>query len=140
MSGNVLWRHQWSEDYALGDALVDAEHRAFFEEAANLRAALEADEPKDAIVAYGRAFVANLRTHFTDEEALMVRIGFPALAVHRTEHERLLVRTDQVVAEIFGADCLLDCLLGAHALMEALVDHVVQQDMRLKAFMPGATA
>lgn len=140
MSGNALWRHEWSEEYALGDSLVDAEHRAFFEEAAKLRAALESDEPKDGIMAYCRTFVANLRTHFADEEALMARIGFPALAVHRGEHERLLVRTEQVAAEIRAADCLLDCLLGAHALMEALVEHVVQQDMRLKPFMPGAAS
>ncbi len=135
MSGNALWQYRWSDDFALGDASVDAQHRAFFEEAAALRAALASEEPKDGIVAYCSAFIANLRAHFADEERLMERIGFPALAIHRQEHERLLIRTGEMVAEIYAADCLIDCLLGTHALMEALVEHVVNQDMSIKAFI-----
>lgn len=140
MNGNALWQYRWSDDFALGDSTVDAQHRAFFEEAAALRAALASDEPKDGIVAYCASFIANLRAHFADEEALMARIGFPALDIHRQEHERLLARTEEVVAEIHAADCLIDCLLGAHALMEALVEHVTHQDMRIKAFMPRQCA
>ncbi|BAE52940.1 bacteriohemerythrin [Paramagnetospirillum magneticum] len=140
MSGNALWQYRWSEEFALGDPLVDAQHRAFFEEAAALRAALASEEPKDEIVAYCSAFITNLRTHFADEERLMARIGFPALPIHQQEHERLLARTESVVAEIHAADCLLDCLLGAHALMEALVEHVTQQDMRIKTFVPRQCA
>jgi hemerythrin len=135
MSGNALWQYRWSDGFALGDSIVDAQHRAFFEEAASLRAALESDEPKDGIVAYCATFIANLRAHFADEEQLMARIGFPALAVHRQEHERLLVRTEEVVAEIHAADCLIDCLLGTRSLMEALVEHVTNQDMGIKSFM-----
>ncbi|EME70366.1 hemerythrin-like protein [Paramagnetospirillum caucaseum] len=140
MSGNALWQYRWSDDFALGDPIVDAQHRAFFEEAAALRSALASEEPKDEIVAYCTAFIANLRAHFADEEQLMARIGFPALAVHRQEHERLLARTEEVVAGIHAADCLIDCLLGTHALMEALVEHVANQDMRLKSFMPRQCA
>lgn len=140
MSGNALWQYRWSDDFALGDPTVDGQHRAFFEEAAALRAALASDEPKECIVAYCAAFVANLRNHFADEEDLMDRIGFPALAIHRQEHERLLARTEEVVAGIHAADCLIDCLLGAHALMEALVEHVANQDMRIKTFMPRQCA
>ena len=140
MSGNALWQYRWSDDFALGDSIVDTQHRAFFEEAASLRAALESEEPKDEIVAYCATFIANLRAHFADEEQLMARIGFPALAVHRQEHERLLARTEEVVAEIHAADCLIDCLLGTRSLMEALVEHVTNQDLRIKSFMPQATA
>lgn len=140
MSGNALWQYRWSDDFALGDAVVDAQHRAFFEEAAALRSALASDEPKDEIVAYCAIFIANLRAHFADEERLMDRIGFPALSIHRQEHERLLERTEEVVAEIHAADCLIDCLLGVHSLMEALVEHVTNQDMRIKTFMPRQCA
>jgi hemerythrin len=140
MGGNALWQYGWSDDYALGDPLVDSQHRAFFQEAALLRAALETGESKDAIVAYCATFRANLRTHFADEEQLMARIGFPALAMHQQEHQRLLTRTDDVVGEIHAADCLIDCLLGTHALMQALVEHVTSQDLRLKPLMPGAGA
>lgn len=140
MSGNALWQYRWSEEFALGDPVVDSQHRAFFEEAAALRAALASDEPKEGIVAFCATFIANLRAHFADEERLMQRIGFPALAVHHQEHERLLARTEEVVAEIHAADCLIDCLLGVHALMEALVEHVANQDMRIKTFMPRQCA
>jgi hemerythrin len=140
MSGNALWQYRWSDDFALGDATVDAQHRAFFEEAAALRVALASDEPKDRIVEYCAAFIANLREHFADEEALMARIGFPALSIHHQEHERLLARTEEVIGQIHAADCLIDCLLGTHALMAALVEHVTQQDLRIKAFMPRQCA
>jgi hemerythrin len=140
MSGNALWQHRWSEEFALGDATVDGQHRSFFEEAAALRSALMTEEPKDGIVAYCTSFIANLRAHFADEEKLMARIGYPDIRDHRLEHSRLLARTEDVVAEINSADCLLDCLLGAHALMEALVEHVTHQDLRIKSYMPRQCA
>ena len=137
MNGNALWHFQWSDAFALGDELVDSQHRAFFEEAAGLRAALAGDEPKEHIVAYCTAFQANLRTHFADEEKLMERIDFPGLPIHRQDHTRLLARAAEVAAEIQSAPCLIDCLLGVHALMEALVEHITAQDTRIKLAMPG---
>ncbi|MBI3445325.1 MAG: hemerythrin domain-containing protein [Magnetospirillum sp.] len=135
MSGNALWQYGWRDEFALGDALVDSQHRAFFDEAAGLRSALAALEPKDQIVAYCATFMANLRVHFADEEKLMARLDYPDIRAHRLEHSRLLARTDEVVAEIHAATCLIDCLLGTHALMEALVEHVTDQDMRIKTFI-----
>jgi hemerythrin len=134
MSGNALWQNRWSEDYALGDALVDSQHRAFFDEAAALRAAFDSDGPQERLVAYAEAFLANLRLHFTDEEALMERLGFPALAIHRQEHRQLLIRTEEVVAEIAAAECLIDSLIGTQTLIQSLVEHVTQQDLRIKDF------
>lgn len=140
MSGNALWQNRWSDDFALGDPLVDSQHRAFFDEAAALRQAFDSDEPQTRLVTYAETFLANLRTHFADEEALMARLGFPALAAHRQEHGDLLARTERMVEEIRAAQCLIDGLLGSQALIGALVEHVTQQDMRIKLFMVAKCA
>jgi hemerythrin len=137
---NYLWRFDWRDEFLIGDSVVDAQHRTFFEEVGQLRSALLASEPQAKFLEYYDAFGASIRTHFADEERLMERIGFPRLREHRFEHALLLTRVEEVRREIAAADCLLDCMLSSRNLMVMLVEHLLHEDMRIKAFLrSGAT-
>ena len=135
MSGNALWQFGWKDDFAIGDDAIDAQHRAFFTEAEQIRVALMSDEPKARILEYCAAFLADLRTHFRDEEQLMGRIGFSELRDHRLEHARLLAQTEETYRELERATCLIDCLLGTRALLERLAEHIAHQDTRIRAYI-----
>lgn len=138
MAENALWQFEWSDAIAVGDPVVDAQHRAFFAEVDQLRAALLSDAPKDSFLRYIAAFDTNLRTHFADEERLMSRIGFPRLREHRMEHGLLLARVAEVRKEVDGAACLLDCMLATRSLMVMLVEHIQNEDLRIKPLLAQA--
>ncbi len=138
MSGNALWQFGWRDDLAIGDAAIDAQHRAFFVEAEQIRAALVSDQPRARILDYCATFRADLETHFRDEEALMTTLGFPQLRDHRLEHSRLLAQTEETCHELEHATCLIDCLLGTRSLLERLAEHIALQDARIRAFIQAA--
>jgi hemerythrin len=135
MTDNFLWNFEWRDELAIGDPVVDAQHRAFFEEVGQIRTAVLADAPKDCFLSYCDRFAANLRTHFAEEERLMARIGFPGLREHRIEHAALLARVADSRREVEGSDCLLDCMLGTRNLMVMLSEHVLSRDMEIKSYI-----
>ena len=140
MSGNALWQFEWRAELAIGDAAIDAQHRAFFTDAEQIRAAVTSDEPKARILDYCARFQAALRTHFHDEEQLMGRLGFPELRSHGLEHSRLLAQTEETIHELERATCLIDCLLGTRALLERLAEHIARDDAKIRAYTGDGTA
>ncbi len=134
MNGNALWQFGWKDDLAIGDATIDAQHRAFFTEAEQIRVALMSDEPKARILEYCASFLAALRVHFHDEEQLMGRVGFPGLRDHQLEHSRLLAQTEETYHELEQATCLIDCLLGTRALLERLAEHIAHDDVNIRPY------
>ncbi|MBI2235665.1 MAG: hemerythrin domain-containing protein [Magnetospirillum sp.] len=134
---NYLWRIDWRDEFLIGDPIVDAQHRSFFEDVGQLRLALLAAEPQAKFLEYCDAFTESARTHFAEEERLMDRIGFPRLREHRFEHALLLTRVEEARREIAEAGCLLDCMMATRSLMVMLVEHLLHEDMRIKAFLSG---
>ena len=138
MSGNALWQFGWRADLAIGETTIDAQHRAFFTEAEQIRAALTSDEPKARILDYTAAFLTNLRAHFDDEEQVMQRLGMRELREHRLEHSRLLAQTEETYHSFEQETCLLDCVLGARALLDLLATHIATSDATIRAYIKAA--
>jgi hemerythrin-like metal-binding protein len=124
---------QWSEGFSVGDRAIDAQHRAFFDEIAELAAAFEDASGSGDVAGLHARFVENLRAHFADEEAMMARIGFAEFETHRDVHRALL-------ADVAAAGLRLANpapLFGdpVEQLFSALVDHVLAVDMRYKTWV-----
>lgn len=79
--------------------------------------------------------VRHTRVHFADEEQLMRDVGFPAYAVHRGEHERVLAELAQTV-EAWRRERDLDALSGwiRTAVPEWFVAHVASMDAMTARF------
>lgn len=83
------WREEtkWKPEYAIGDALIDGQHEQLFKLAGDL---IEACEAGHNHVVLGEAldFLAFYTIkHFTDEEALQLRVGFPQYDEHKALHD-----------------------------------------------------
>lgn len=78
----------WTDELSVGDQRIDAQHRSIFE----LAGAVEADlaegrfEDLKRILAFLRRYVMQ---HFTAEEALLERAGYPQRERHRELHREL---------------------------------------------------
>ena len=134
------FRASWKERFAIGDPLIDGQHRAFFDEAAAVARALDAGGGRDEVIGFYRVFYASLRVHFRDEEAMLARIGFPDLEEHRAEYQALLASVSAVEGMLLTADDLEQWRFIVKRLSVALVEHLAGTDMRYKRFLRDAQA
>lgn len=122
----------WKESFSVGDRLIDAQHRAFFDEVNDVARALDDGNPREAVIQFYRTFYANLVRHFADEEALMARINFPGLENHCAEHEALLAGVSAVEGLLLTSQSVDQFRFVVKRLFIALVEHLLSEDMRYK--------
>jgi hemerythrin-like metal-binding protein len=131
----------WHEAYESGHAELDCQHRYLFGLAnAVLDATLGChDDPGRTHELLG-ALLGYIQRHFSDEEALLERIGYERLAEHRDAHAQLLARAialhEQAAQGTLNSGVLVEFLCR-----DVLVRHILATDQQffpLLAAGPGA--
>lgn len=129
----------WRDSFLVGDEMIDAQHRAFFDETSQVLAALERGEGKEAVIAFYRGFVTSLAVHFADEEALLERTGYPQVDHHRAEHAALLRAVTAVEAMLVTGSSLHHLRLIIRQVFASLIDHLLSEDMRFKSHIQACS-
>lgn len=80
---------RWLPDYAIGVQDVDAEHQRLFALAGKLHQSISAGQDREILDAILQDLIDYTCYHFTNEEELMERIGYPHVEEHRQEHQAL---------------------------------------------------
>ena len=82
--------------------------------------------------------VAAIREHFTSEEAILARHGYPELARHAQSHLRLLEKSQRMQAAVAtgcaNREDLLRFLLG-----EVVADHMLAEDRLFAKLFGGGS-
>ncbi|NMF87967.1 diguanylate cyclase [Aromatoleum petrolei] len=129
----------WHASFESGDATLDAEHRALFDEINVLWTLIAAQHPAAEIRATVEVLYGKMVRHFRDEEALLQRISYPELAAHIRMHEALTVRADALIEELrcgkvdFGT-------LFAFLAHDMVAKHIVGQDRAYFAYLDTAAS
>ena len=118
---------QWEELYCSGHDLIDTQHRRLFELANALLAALTLDLPREEAVLRWNRLLAHTAQHFNDEERILSRAGFPGLAQHAKEHQRLLARARSFHEGLLGGDLDLGGLM-AFLTVDLVKGHLLHED------------
>ena len=92
-------RLEWSDEYASGNPVIDAEHRELFTLGnrlidASLREAVSQREIKEALT----LLLADVQRHFADEEAILEKMNYIRIVQHKRAHAALLKRAVQMRA------------------------------------------
>lgn len=119
----------WSDDYKIGNAEIDTQHKKLFGLASGfLAATTKADLRVSAM-----HFFNYTRTHFDHEESLMTRIGYPAMATHVKQHNDLIGKLSALSQHI-ASDSLeregLETFIS-----DWLLNHVAHSDTQLAKFV-----
>lgn len=77
---------EWSDAYSVGDVLMDAHHRIFFQMVREFSKAPETDihQAMKQRIAFLAEYVG---MHLAAEEALMREAGYPELDSHKAQHD-----------------------------------------------------
>ncbi|CAA7624975.1 conserved hypothetical protein [Magnetospirillum sp. LM-5] len=128
-------RINWKDELAVGDALIDAQHRAFLVDLDEVMDAIESGASRDEVMRFYTHFLADLTRHFQDEEAMLARADFPDQEAHADEHRQLLssvTAVESLLANSAGPD---DMRQVVRLLLAGLLDHLVAEDTRYKAWL-----
>lgn len=123
----------WNDAFSVGDALIDAQHRAFFDQIGAVVQALGRGEGREAVLEFYCTFVDSLVRHFDDEEALLQRLGYPGLNEHRLEHVALMGAVTAIEGMLVTSETIHELRFVIKRLFTSLVEHLVSEDMRYKS-------
>ncbi|CAA7613184.1 conserved hypothetical protein [Candidatus Terasakiella magnetica] len=132
----------WTKELAVGDPIVDADHRRMIELIALLESAaagsVGCDRAGEALV----ELTSLCLEHFAREEALLARIGYPGREEHATGHAMLIKRLEAVSVHYDQGDD--DVKAGiirtlGDSLATWLLTHITTADMDFKPYVSPAS-
>ncbi len=129
---------EWSDDYELGERIIDKEHWGLFALIHDLRAKLDIGSAAESIETTMEALTAYVEVHFDREEALMAAKGYPDLENHKAAHAGVSRKVAEFEAayrenpENFDYEALMSFLANW------LADHILKIDMAFARFLREA--
>jgi len=125
---------EWSDSYKMGDKVIDEQHQELFMRAADVIAATNREsQTLSALRLYQYT-----RTHFSHEEGLMRRIGYPEIDQHIDQHDALLAKLNEFLQNIAN-DNLIKAELETF-MSHWFLGHMATGDAKLAAFLVTQTA
>lgn len=125
---------KWTDRYSVNIKGLDTQHRGLFEIINRLNQALSAGHGAEAMNDVLQKLVLYTQSHFSAEEALMQKHGFPGFEVHRAEHESFIRAVEKHVTEFkegkAGAPVSLLFFLQAW-----LKHHILKTDKAYSSFL-----
>ncbi len=80
----------WKEQYRVGAPALDGQHQAIFRLIHDLQDEAAKGHGPDVLSSTLDQLVQEVRNHFRDEEAMLVKCRFPRYSSHRAEHQKLM--------------------------------------------------
>ena len=124
----------WHASYECGRAETDDQHRLLFGLANRLLSAIVSGAGADVVTDHADALLAYVGEHFREEEALMVKHGYPELAEHVAIHQQLSVRATELAACCRAGHCEVGDMFEYLA-QELVFRHILGADRKLAAYL-----
>lgn len=130
-------RYELTKDLETGNALIDKEHRELLKAVNDLLDACGKGEGRSSVQKTG-AFLSNyVKTHFTHEEQLQQKNGYPGYTAHKAFHEKYKKDLNDVVSKIPPSGAEMKDLAALNNQIGVLVTHIRFEDKKLGKFLQG---
>lgn len=126
----------WRSDFEIGVLEVDGQHREIFARFDQLLHAIDAGKGKEEVVKTLNFLDEYTRYHFSREEALQQRYGYPHIEMHRAEHQHFIDTLNAIHAKYLlsgSSDAVVK--QTSQALQEWLINHICNIDRALAPFL-----
>lgn len=131
---------EWQDEYSIGDATIDAQHRKLIDILNRLHDLLNDETLDQASAEAGKVFdqlADYVMTHFAYEEQVMADAGYPVDKVveHKWQHDTLLAKVQEVMHAYQDGNTkalaeLLPFLYG-----DWLIDHICHSDKAYSSYL-----
>ena len=119
---------EWKEEYSVANQEIDSQHKRLF---ALINALTERSSDKSCKQAIMSLFKYT-REHFSSEEEMMTRIGFPLLSEHKELHDDLITQLSEISSKPIDTD---EAMVGLRLFVfNWLVNHIMKEDNKYFKF------
>ena len=129
----------WTDDLKLGLPAMDADHRDLLDMCNQFLDAAQSGAAVPQLAALLSTLILRTKAHFRAEEVMLDRHQYPALAIHRSEHERLVSEAEILLSRFRDdsrqADIENAVMDTATFLQTWLVEHIRKNDKPYRPFM-----
>jgi hemerythrin-like metal-binding protein len=119
----------WNDGYKIGDSAIDEQHQELFLRASDVIAATT----REGQTLCTTRLYQFTRTHFSHEETLMRRLGYPDIEEHIKQHNELMSQLGEF-SQHLARDTLIKAELEAF-ISHWFLTHVATADAKLAAFL-----
>jgi hemerythrin len=124
----------WTEEMRVGVELVDNQHKRLIELINSVENSLKLGQGRAIQGNLLRALAEYAKFHFSDEEALMQRIGYPELELQKEQHASFIWKVLEFNDGFLKHDALLGVEMMSY-LKDWTVTHILQSDGRIGRFL-----
>ena len=121
----VDWKPEWSVKVAE----IDAQHKKLFDLINAYYDGIKAGKADDAVGKAIDGLLDYTKYHFTHEEKLMQKYGYPALATQQAEHKLFIDKIADFKKRLVEKKLLMPIEVSNY-LKSWLTGHILQQDMK----------
>jgi hemerythrin len=123
--------YSWKPGYSVKVRSCDAEHIKLFALINDLHEAMQTGKGVQVIQKVVGDLEGYAQTHFSAEEALMAKTGYPGLAAHRLEHQKF----GETVAKFRKQGITGQSVSVLTFLKDWLVNHIMHTDQQYSAHL-----
>ncbi len=124
----------WNDRISVEVEELDADHKKMVEMINDLYDAILAGNGRKNLDRLLDRLVDYTRYHFAREEAWMERIGFPDLAAHKQEHEKMAAWINTAWRDYHSNTAMAPSLETMNLLKDWLFGHILGSDQKYAAF------
>jgi len=129
------WEIAWSDFLSVGIPEMDDEHRQFVARVNELNKAVIDSEDKAEVLRALQRMLNEAKLHFEHEEQLLEKWKYPEIDAHIVLHEELREQFERAAQEIASEDISFVWALKTLRLKQLLVEHLVREDSKYRAFL-----
>jgi hemerythrin len=126
----------WSDDLLLGVSEIDRQHLELFQKISDFNAACQKGQGHGALIETLRYFEDYVRYHFSAEERLQQKIGYPDFAMHQKLHANLLQELKDLRSQLTGSGVTQRLSIRAMEVWTGwFVRHIARDDKAIAEYM-----
>lgn len=126
---------KWSNDLSIGIEEIDADHRRLITCLDDLFTACYAGQGPQVLKKILGCLMQYTREHFSHEEDVMRRVGYPGLEDHRAAHAELVTELDDIIEQYESVDGHELSNKTLQFLEDWLTHHIMIEDKKIGKFI-----
>lgn len=120
----------WETRFSVGNATIDEQHQELFALINQAYETIGGDpiHEYEALWAILSKLIDYTRFHFTEEEGMMERAGYPQLAQHREQHRALIRDTEEMLNTLESGEAAIGAEKLCQFIKQWIEQHVLTVD------------
>jgi len=125
---------EWQAIYSVNVSKMDAQHKQLFKLIADLHDAMSQKKGESVVANTVKQLRSYTVTHFSEEEALLAKHNYPALAMQKKLHQEFVGKVEQIEKDLKAGGKLV-AVNVMMMLNEWLLGHITKVDKQYGPFL-----